>query len=164
MAGVSISSGDSSDRDGRAGVEFTKPTPSLNVVPIVPCNNMSASAAFYQRLGLVSSDPVDGEYQILTDPATGAMALHLQPAVEGWLVPGRNPFALYIYPGSAAAVDALAVEFRSEIIGASKKAEKTPWGMYEFAVNGPDETLIRVGCRLSDAGDAGAAAAGREQM
>jgi len=25
------------------------------------------------------------------------------------------------------------------------RAEDTPWGMYEFAVSDPDETLVRVG-------------------
>ena len=52
----------------------------------------------------------------------------LHPAVEGWLVPGRNPFGLYLY---AENVDEL--------------AEDRPLGMYEFARSDPDKTLVRVG-------------------
>jgi hypothetical protein len=67
----------------------------------------------------------------------------LTDAVEGWLVPGRNPFGLYLYLED---VDALAAEFRNEILGASAGApEDKPWGMYEFALSDPDETLVRVG-------------------
>jgi hypothetical protein len=35
-------------------------------------------------------------------------------------------------------VDELAAEFATE-------AEDKPWGMYEFALSDPDETLVRVG-------------------
>jgi hypothetical protein len=61
--------------------------------------------------------------------------------VEGWLVPGRNPFGLYLYLED---VDALAAEFRAEILGKTAPEDK-PWGMYEFAVSDPDQTLVRVG-------------------
>lgn len=40
--------------------------------------------------------------------------------------------------------DALATEFRDEILGKSAPEAK-PWGMYEFAVFDPDETLVRAG-------------------
>ena len=61
--------------------------------------------------------------------------------MEGWLVPGRNPFGLYLYTEH---VDALAAEFRDEIIGEHAPEDK-PWGMYEFALSDPDQTLVRVG-------------------
>jgi len=61
--------------------------------------------------------------------------LHLTDAVEGWLVPGRNPFGLYLYIED---VDTAAREFR-------KSPEDMPWGMYEFAISDPDQTLVRVG-------------------
>jgi len=59
----------------------------------------------------------------------------LTDAVEGWLVPGRNPFGLYLYVED---VDVLAREFQ-------KQPEDKPWGMYEFAISDPDETLVRIG-------------------
>jgi hypothetical protein len=41
-------------------------------------------------------------------------------------------------------VDALEAEFQDEILNKSGPEDK-PWGMYEFAVSDPDETLVRVG-------------------
>ena len=55
--------------------------------------------------------------------------------VQGWLLPGKNPLGLYLYLED---VDALAREFR-------KKPEDKPWGIYEFAISDPDETLVRIG-------------------
>jgi hypothetical protein len=65
----------------------------------------------------------------------------LTDAAEGWLVPGRNPFGLYLYLED---VDGLAGEFRGEIIGKNAPEDK-PWGMYEFALADPDQTLVRIG-------------------
>ena len=73
--------------------------------------------------------------------SNGKGRLHLTAAVEGWLVPGRNPFALYFYMED---VDRWAAEFRNEIIGKSAPEDK-PWGTYEFAVSDPDQTLVRIG-------------------
>jgi hypothetical protein len=92
----------------------------------------------------ISADqwPPPGEpdtYRLLSNGKGGY--LHLTDAVEGWLVPGRNPFGLYLYLED---VDKLAAEFRNEIIGKTAPEDK-PWGMYEFALSDPDETLVRVG-------------------
>lgn len=67
--------------------------------------------------------------------------LHLTDTPEGWLVPGRNPFGLYLYLED---VDTLAAEFRNEIIGEIAPEDKL-WGMYEFALSDPDQTVVRVG-------------------
>jgi len=75
---------------------------------------------------------------MLTNGTGGS--LHLTTAVEGWLVPVKNPFGLYLYTEE---VDALAVALGSAVLG--KGPEDKPWGMYEFALSDPDETLIRVG-------------------
>jgi hypothetical protein len=48
---------------------------------------------------------------------------------------GGNPFAVYLYTED---VDDLAAAF-------GRKAEDKPWGMYEFGVSEPDETLVRIG-------------------
>src|SRR5437764_1464745 len=84
---------------------------------ILPCNDLDTSEAFYNRLGFSRPDadrPAPGEedsYRMLSDGKGGA--LHLTDAVEGWLVPGRNPFALYLYTED---VDALAARFPDEVI------------------------------------------------
>jgi hypothetical protein len=67
--------------------------------------------------------------------------LHLTAAVAGWLVPGRNPFGLYLYTEH---VDALAARFGPELVAQAGPEDK-PWGMYEFALSDPDGTLVRVG-------------------
>ncbi|WP_024509670.1 VOC family protein [Bradyrhizobium sp. ARR65] len=119
--------------------------PTHAMIAILPCNNLDASEAFYKRLGFVRPDEekqsssADDSYRILSD-GKGAQ-LHLTDAVEGWLVPGRNPFALYLYTED---VDALAAEFASELLERNGPENK-PWGMYEFSLSDPDETLVRVG-------------------
>ena len=72
--------------------------------------------------------------------SNGNGQLHLTTTVEGWLIPGRNPFGLYFYMED---VDTWAKEFRDEILG--KGSEEKPWGTYKFAMSDPDETLVRVG-------------------
>ena len=115
------------------------PSPSGLLVAILRCNDLDASERFYNRLGFARSNSqrsVTAEsdtYRMLSNDKGGY--LHLTDAVEGWLVPGRNPFGLYLYLED---VDALACEFQ-------KQPEDKPWGMYEFAISDPDETLVRVG-------------------
>ena len=124
---------------------MTSSTPSGVLTAILPCNNLDASERFYRRLGftrVASQSPPPGEadtYRLLSNGEGGF--LHLTDAVEGWLAPGRNPFGLYLYLED---VDALAAEFRNEIVGNSAPEDK-PWGMYEFALSDPDATLVRVG-------------------
>jgi catechol 2,3-dioxygenase-like lactoylglutathione lyase family enzyme len=106
---------------------------------ILPCNDVAKSRAFYERLGFTVRGG-DEHYLLLAD-GKGA-ELHLTPSVEDWLVPGRNPFGLYLYTDD---VDALASRFPGEILGPAKRPEHKPWGMYEFALSDPDETLVRIG-------------------
>lgn len=105
---------------------------SRRLTAIIPCNDLDASEAFYGRLGFARDRVYEG-YRLLSD-GRGA-ELHLSAVAEGWLVPSRNPFGVYLY---AEDVDELAARM-------GKKAEHKPWGMYEFAVADPDETLVRVG-------------------
>src|SRR5712675_2968023 len=118
---------------------MTNSTPSGVMTTILPCNNLDVSERFYNRLGFERPDserPPSGEpdtYRRLSNGKGGY--LHLTDAVEGWLVPDRNPFGLYLYLED---VDAAAREFQ-------KSPEDKPWGMYEFAMSDPDETLVRVG-------------------
>ena len=121
--------------------------PANALTAILPCNDLDASEAFYNRLGFSrprSEKPAkreDDNYRILSDGKGGH--LHLTDAVEGWLVPGRNPFGLYLYTDD---VDALAARFEGETLERHGPEQK-PWGMYEFSLSDPDETLVRVGRR-----------------
>jgi len=106
---------------------------------ILPCNDLDRTEAFFVRLGFQREKGSPDDYRMLADGLGGH--IHLNPAVAGWLVPGRNPFGLYLYRED---VDALAAVFRGEILGKGEPSDK-PWGMYEFALNGPDDVLVRVG-------------------
>jgi len=110
------------------------------LVAILPCNDLDASERFYGRLGFVrrveSGDP---DYRILSNSMSGH--LHLTRAEKGWLVPGRNPGGLYLYLED---VDALAAALQ-DLRPGSRAPEDKPWGMYEFAISDPDETLVRIG-------------------
>ena len=110
-----------------------------SLTAIMPCNSVARTREFYQRLGFHQAGGDDG-YAMLEDGKGGE--IHLQPAVEGWLVPGRNPYGIYLYTEE---VDELAGRFPGEILGKAGKPEDKTWGMYEFALSDPDETLVRVG-------------------
>ncbi|HET7879821.1 MAG TPA: hypothetical protein VFL55_02975 [Acetobacteraceae bacterium] len=113
----------------------------------MPCNDLDAAEAFFQRLGFSRDAGSPDEYRVLSDGRGGF--LHLAPAVRGWLVPGLNTFGLYLYRED---VDAAAAAFAGEIIDPGRPSAK-PWGMYEFALNGPDDVLVRVGWPLRQSGD-----------
>ena len=124
---------------------MTRNTPSGTLTAILPCNDLDASERFYNRLGFRRSDseklaPGEADNYRMLSNNRGAY-LHLTDAVEGWLVPGRNPFGLYLYIEE---VDALAGAFGPELVG-NGGPENKPWGMYEFALSDPDDTLVRVG-------------------
>ena len=110
-----------------------------SLTAILPVNDMAAARAFFERLGFCDGEG-DDQYYMMRDGKGGH--IHLNPVVPGWLKPGSNPFGLYLYVED---VDAMAAKFAGEILGKVPAPEDKPWGMYEFAVNGPDETLVRIG-------------------
>lgn len=125
---------------------MTTETSPSRLVAIVPCNDVNQAEAWWNRLGFRRPPEQDwGDYRMLSD-GFGA-EVHLQPAEDGWLVAGRNPFGVYLY---APRVDALAALARDEIIEAGKRPEHKPWGMYEFTLNGPDDLLVRIGWPSGD--------------
>ena len=105
---------------------------------ILPCNDLDLTEAFYLRLGF-AREPGDPGYRILTHPA--GLQLHLNAAVEGWVVPGRNPFGVYLYVED---VDALAAPVRDLWIDGDGPRNRD-WGMYEVALSDPDGVLVRIG-------------------
>lgn len=108
---------------------------------IIPCNDLDAAEAWWNRLGF--SRPADQDYEgyrMLSD-ADGC-EIHLNQAVAGWVIPGHNPFGIYLYTRR---VEALADAMRADIIEREKAPTHKEWGMYEFALNGPDGLLVRIG-------------------
>jgi catechol 2,3-dioxygenase-like lactoylglutathione lyase family enzyme len=119
---------------------MTSAPSSGTLVTILPCNDLDDSERFYNRLRFVRrAESGDPDYRILSNRAGGH--LHLTRAEKGWLVPGRNPFGLYLYFEDVDGLAAALQDFRSGRRGPENK----PWGMYEFAIPDPDETLVRIG-------------------
>jgi catechol 2,3-dioxygenase-like lactoylglutathione lyase family enzyme len=114
--------------------------PRHHIAAILPCSDLDASTAFYKRLGLsVVSD--HGTYRLLEDGK--GWQLHLtNESGPTWPERDQNPFGLYLY---SASVGELAERVRDAILGPVKAPTHKPWGMYEFAVSDPDETLVRIG-------------------
>ena len=105
-----------------------------SAVAIIPCTDLNASQAFYERLGFIPTSVYhDHGYRILHDDR-GA-SVHLTRVDRGWLIPERNVHGVYFYSED---VDALAAR-----LGCT--AETKPWGLREFAICDPDGTLVRIG-------------------
>lgn len=115
-------------------------SPHQTITAILPCSDLKASTAFYGQLGLaVVSD--HGTCRLLDNGA--GWQLHLtNETPEGWLVPRQNPFGLYLYTDQ---VETLADRMRAHILEPQKAPTHKPWGMYEFALSDPDDTLVRIG-------------------
>ena len=114
--------------------------PTHSIVAILPCSNLDASTAFYERLGLsVVSDY--GTYRLLDDGK--GWQLHLtNESGPTWPERDQNPFGLYLYTDRVAE---LAEVVGDAILGPIKAPTHKPWGLYEFALSDPDETLVRIG-------------------
>jgi catechol 2,3-dioxygenase-like lactoylglutathione lyase family enzyme len=117
-------------------------TDTHHAAAIVPCRDLEASTAFYQRLGLeVVSD--HGDYRLLSDGKGWRLHLNRTP---GW--PARvedNALGLYLYVED---VDAVAERVRELILNDDRPRLK-PWGTYEFAISDPSGALVRIG-RVAD--------------
>jgi catechol 2,3-dioxygenase-like lactoylglutathione lyase family enzyme len=75
---------------------MTSAPSSGTLIAILPCNDLDASERFYNRLGFERRVEAGyPDYRILSNGTGGH--LHLTSAEKGWLVPGRNPFGLYLY-------------------------------------------------------------------
>ena len=57
-----------------------------------------------------------------------------------------NPMGLFVYVED---VDAVARTVGLDAIIGKKGPSLKPWGVYEFAMNDPDQTLVRIGRRVA---------------
>jgi len=112
--------------------------PLIGAFAIVPCNDLEAAFLFWKRLG----------FERVNDAADYAIfkgwncEVHLTGTSPGWRVPSNNPFGVFIRTPE---VDAVAARVDDLIIRPGGKLRHREWGMYEFAVGGPDNLLVRVG-------------------
>jgi hypothetical protein len=77
---------------------------------ILPCNYLDASDAFHAKLGF-RREAAHENYLILLEGK--GWNTHLTAAVEGSLIPGRNPFDLYLYSEN---VDGLAASLGDLVV------------------------------------------------
>ena len=122
------------------------------ITTILPCTNFDSAIKFFVRLGFTPPTPEQrtewDQYLLMSHPNGSDIHLReLGPDEEGWVVPERNSFGIYVYSED---VEALGVEFKDEIIEAGKRPEVKEWGLLEFSVNGPDGCLVRVGWPVKD--------------
>ena len=117
------------------------------VHPVLMARDVTASIAFYARLGFVPTfrdDPVAPRYAVIR---RGLVVLHLQWADAGqWEHPGDRPAYRFLAPD----VDALHAEFVAA--GAVAVGEgggrwgvpaDTPWGTREFHVRDPGRNVLQ---------------------
>lgn len=108
---------------------------------IIPCNHVDAAEAWWNRLGFTRPPEQDwGDHRMLDDDMGGAV--HLQRAVAGWLLAGHDPFGIHLHTPR---VDAIAAAVRDAIIEREKAPTHKQWGIYEFALHGRDDLLVRIG-------------------
>lgn len=113
--------------------------PAIGAFAIVPSNDLAAALPFWTRMGFERTGGDDG-YVIMRG---WECEVHLtQAGDDPWRVPEHNPFGVFIRTPDVAAVAARVDDLIIRPDGILRHRE---WGMYEFAVNGPDGLLVRVG-------------------
>lgn len=112
-------------------------------IPTLPCRSVSATVAFYERLGFEGgAHAFNREYAILR---RGAVELHF--FTHEALVPAESSSGCYI---RVLDVESIYRSFStSELprmgIPRMDALEDKPWGLREFAVVDPDGNLLRIG-------------------
>jgi catechol 2,3-dioxygenase-like lactoylglutathione lyase family enzyme len=108
------------------------------VTPILPCNDIETSQAFYERLGFAVTGGDPG-FRFMAEGK--GWQIILRPAEAGWVIPDRNSHGIFLFCDD---VDAVAAGVR-DIIVEKGAPHRKPWGTYEFAVGDPDGVLVRIG-------------------
>jgi hypothetical protein len=113
--------------------------PSIGAFAIVPCNDLAAALAFWERLGFARTGG-SGDYVILNGWDS---EVHLNQAGTGvWAVPEHNPFGIFIRTPH---VDAIAARADDLVIRPGGIPRHREWGLYECGIAGPDGLLVRIG-------------------
>jgi catechol 2,3-dioxygenase-like lactoylglutathione lyase family enzyme len=136
-------------------VGSTMPVKIPAVHPVLMARDVTASIAFYVRLGFVATfrdDPDAPRYAVVR---RGPVELHLQWADSGqWAHQGDSP--AYRFPTTD--VDTLYAEFvAAEALAAGEsggpwaKPADTPWGTREFHLRDPGRNVLQFYCLLQAA-------------
>lgn len=117
-------------------------------IPTLPCRSVSATVAFYKRLGFDGgAHAYDSEYAILR---RGAIELHF--FTHASLVPAESSAGCYIRVRD---VNEIFRAFSSSQLPRAgiprmEALEDKPWGLREFAIVDPDGNLLRIGQLIAE--------------
>lgn len=113
--------------------------PPVGDFAIILSNDLAAALPFWERLGFARTGGAD-DYVIMT---SWGCEVHLtQAGRDPWRVPEHNPFGIFL---RTPYVDAIAARVDDLIIRPGGILRHREWGMYEFAISGPDGLLVRIG-------------------
>jgi hypothetical protein len=114
-------------------------TPPVGAFAIVPCNDLAAALPFWEQMGFACTGG-DANYVILTG---WDCEVHLRrgdpPPLD---VPLNNPFGVFIRTPH---VDEIARLMDDRVARPGGVLRHREWGLYEVAIGGPDNLLVRVG-------------------
>jgi hypothetical protein len=114
-------------------------TPPVGAFAIVPCNDLAAALPFWKQMGFEQTGG-DLIYVILTG---WDCEVHLRRGdPPPWDVPANNPFGVFIRTPHVDRIAELMDEYVARPGGVLRHRE---WGLYEVALGGPDNLLVRVG-------------------
>ena len=114
-------------------------TPPVGAFAIVPCNDLEAALPFWKQMGFEKTGG-DSIYVILTG---WDCEVHLRRGdPPPWDVPENNPFGVFIRTPHVDRIAELMDEYVARPGGVLRHRE---WGLYEVALGGPDNLLVRVG-------------------
>lgn len=114
-------------------------TTTAGAFAIVPCNDLETALPFWKRMGFEQTGG-DSIYVILTG---WDCEVHLRRGdPPPWHVPENNPFGVFIRTPHVDRIAELMDEYVARPGGVLRHRE---WGLYEVALGGPDNLLVRVG-------------------
>jgi hypothetical protein len=113
--------------------------PSTGAFAIVPCNDLETSLPFWKQMGFARTGG-DANYVILTG---WDCEVHLRRGdPPPWDVPDNNPFGVFIRTPH---VDEIARRMDDRVARPGGILRHREWGLYEVAIGGPDNLMVRVG-------------------
>jgi hypothetical protein len=113
--------------------------PSTGAFAIVPCNDLEAALPFWEEMGFARTGG-DANYVILTG---WDCEVHLRRGdPPPWDVPEDNPFGVFIRTPH---VDEIARLMDDRVARPGGVLRHREWGLYEVAIGGPDNLMVRVG-------------------
>ena len=114
-------------------------TPGTGAFAIVPCNDLDAALPFWEQMGFARTGG-DHNYVILTG---WDCEVHLRRGdPPPWDVPENNPFGVFIRTPH---VDEIARLMDDRVARPGGVLRHREWGLYEVAIGGPDNLMVRVG-------------------